>query len=206
MGATTEFQSGVTFWNRYGRTIFNASIAQVSYDPNFPNGTARPPIVLRSTSQSRIWNSALSWALGFFGASFHAIPDGSLTSFTAPFKLVVIPEGGKENNTLAAYDSCFNDDVDGLGYLGDDYLFAYLPRYLGPATARLQSYAPKGFQFNTNDTYAMQSICAYETAYIGESEFCSLFTADEWAGFEHTLDMECELYLRPPFCILITAC
>lgn len=36
----------------------------------------------------------------------------------------------------------------------------------------------------------MQSICAYETAYIGVSAFCGLFTLNEWAGFEQTLDME----------------
>lgn len=30
-----------------------------------------------------------------------------------------------------------------------------------------------------------------EYNYIGTSDFCSLFTADEWAGFENTLDMEC---------------
>jgi len=42
----------------------------------------------------------------------------------------------------------------------------------------------------TNDTYAMQSICAYEPGYVGFSDFCNLFAEDEWAGFENTLDME----------------
>jgi len=36
----------------------------------------------------------------------------------------------------------------------------------------------------------MQSICAYENGYIGQSDFCNLFTQDEWSGFEQTLDME----------------
>lgn len=36
----------------------------------------------------------------------------------------------------------------------------------------------------------MQSICAYETNYLGSSSFCSLFTLEEWQGFESTLDME----------------
>lgn len=44
--------------------------------------------------------------------------------------------------------------------MGDDDLFNYLPLYLGNATARMQQYAPAGFKFNYNDTYAMQSICA----------------------------------------------
>ncbi len=36
----------------------------------------------------------------------------------------------------------------------------------------------------------MQSLCAYETGYLGESQFCNLFSLDEWAGFENTLDIE----------------
>ena len=36
----------------------------------------------------------------------------------------------------------------------------------------------------------MQSICAYENAFIGMSDFCGLFTLEEWKGFEYTLDIE----------------
>ncbi|KUJ23822.1 putative phytase [Mollisia scopiformis] len=190
IGASTEFAAGVTFWNRYGRTLYNATQAQLAYNASYPNGTARAPVVLRTTSQSRIENSQINWALGFFGTSFQTVPDPTLANFTSPFEVVIIPEGGTENNTLASYDSCFNDDDAVIGYLGDDDLFTYLPKYLGAATARLQKYAPSGFTFNYNDTYAMQSICAYEYNYIGMSDFCYLFTADEWAGFENTLDME----------------
>lgn len=103
---------------------------------------------------------------------------------------MIIPEGGTENNTLASYDSCFNDNVEGIGDLGDLDLFTYLPDYLTAATSRLQKYAPADFMFTVNDTYAMQSICAYENAFIGMSDFCGLFMVDEWAGFEKTLDIE----------------
>lgn len=107
------------------------------------------------------------------------------------YEVVIIPEGGTENNTLASYDSCFNDLGDVLGYLGDLDVLEYLPKYLGAATKRLQAFAPDNFSLTVNDTYAMQSICAYENAYLGMSAFCGLFTANEWAGFENTLDMEC---------------
>lgn len=66
----------------------------------------------------------------------------------------------------------------------------WVPLYLGDATARVQKYAPAGFTFNVNDTYAMQSLCAYETGFIGMSDFCGLFTQNEWAGFEQSLDAE----------------
>ena len=113
-----------------------------------------------------------------------------LANATNPFNVVIIPEGGTENNTLASYDSCFNDNDDPTGELGDLDLLTYIPIYLKSATARMQQYAPAGFTFTTNDTYAMQSICAYENGYIGQSDFCTLFTEDEWAGFEVTLDQE----------------
>jgi len=190
IGAATEFQSGVTFWNRYGRTLYNSSVGQLAYNPNFPNGTARPKPVLRTTSQSRIWNSQINWALGFFGQSFTTTPNPTIANATSFFNIVINPEGGTENNTLASYDSCLNDNNSPIGDLGDLDLESYIEIYLKDATARFQQYAPSGFTFNANDTYAMQSICAYESGYIGISDFCTLFTLDEWTGFENTLDME----------------
>lgn len=200
-GAATEFQSGVTFWNRYGRTLYNATVAQLQYNATYTNGTARPKPVLRTTSQSRIENSQINWALGFFGPSFYTTPMPDLANFVngSLFDVVIIPEGGTENNTLASYDSCFADDYPNIGSIGDyDMFLQYVPLYIANATARMNSYAPSGFQFNDNDTYAMQSICAYETAYIGMSDFCGLFTLEEWQGFENTLDIEYYYGLTPP--------
>jgi hypothetical protein len=190
IGAVTEFQSGVTHWNRYGRTLYNATVGQLAYNASFSNGTARPKPVLRTTSQSRIWNSQINWALGFFGPSFVTTPSPTIANASSPFNVVIIPEGGTENNTLASYDSCANDNNEPIVDIGDQDLEKYLTVYLKDATARMQQYAPAGFVFNVNDTYAMQSICAYETGYLGTSDFCNLFTANEWAGFENTLNME----------------
>ncbi|KAF3766028.1 phosphoglycerate mutase-like protein [Cryphonectria parasitica EP155] len=190
IGANTEFVSGATFWNRYGRLLYDAVPGQLQYNASFPNGTARPKPVLRTTSQSRITNSQINWALGFFGTSFQVTPDPTLANFTAPFDVVTITEGGTENNTLAAYDSCFNDYDYPVVEMGDLDLETYIPKYLAAATARLSQYVPSGFDWTANDTYAMQSICAYENAYIGDSQFCGFFALDEWAGFELTLDTE----------------
>jgi len=204
VGATTEFQSGVSFWNRYGRTLYDAAPGQLQYNASYPNGTMRQKPLLRTTSQSRIENSQISWALGFFGPSFYETPDPTLSAFGngSLFDVLIIPEGGTENNTLASYDSCFADDLPKNGDIGDrDLLFQYVPFYLANATRRMQQYAPAGFRFSINDTYAMQSICAYETAYIASSDFCKLFTEDEWAGFEQTLDIEyyCMSHHQPAY-------
>ena len=104
-GSVTEFTSGVTFWNQYGRLLYNASAGQPRYNASLVN---RPKPVLRTTSQPRILQSAKYWATGFFG--FNSTDD---------YDLVVIPEGGTENNTLASYDSCINDGNSSIYYIGD---------------------------------------------------------------------------------------
>ncbi|KAL1586446.1 hypothetical protein WHR41_05236 [Cladosporium halotolerans] len=187
-GAATEFQAGVSFWNQYGRILYDASLGQLQYNGSYSNGTQRPKPVLRTTNQSRMQNSQINWALGFFGVSYYETPDPMLGFCTdgSLFDTVVIPEGENKNNTLAAYDACFADQVYGIGDIGDnDRIAHWTPLYLADATARLQQYAPEGFQFTVNDTYAMQSTCAYEIAYIASSDLCGLFTEAEWAGFEH---------------------
>lgn len=190
VGASTEFAGGVWFWNKYGRLLFDAQPGQLAYDPHYPNGTARPKPVLRTTSQSRMWNTQINWALGFFGTSFQVEPNPTMANATEDFEVVVITEGGSENNTLAAYDSCTNEWKYPLDEMGDLDLELYIPKYLTAATQRLQQYIPAEFDWTVNDTYAMQSLCAYETAYIGDSQFCGFFTLEEWDGFEMTLDTE----------------
>ncbi|EJU00483.1 phosphoglycerate mutase-like protein [Dacryopinax primogenitus] len=181
-GAAQLFTSGTQFWNLYGRLLYGAKAGQPYYNASNSDGTARTKPVLRTTSQARIFQSAIFWAQGFFGYQ---------TNVSDLYDLVVIPEGGTENNTLASYDSCFNDDLAPLGILGDNDVFTYIPLYLQDATARLQQYVDgENFTLTVNDTYSMQSICAYEYNSLGSSDFCGLFTLDEWKGFEYTLDLE----------------
>jgi hypothetical protein len=156
IGASQSFMAGVTFWNRYGRILFNATQGQVAYNATNSNGTSKPKLTLRTTSQSRIENTQISWALGFFGPSYQFTPVPSLGNWTNPFNVVIIPEGGTENNTLASYDSCTQADDPVIGYLGDLDLYSYLPIYLSSAQQRLQQYVPSGFNLTLNDTYAMQ--------------------------------------------------
>jgi hypothetical protein len=160
-GAGTEFQSGISFWNNYGRLLYDAPVGQLQYNASYANGTARAKPVIRTTGQSRIENSQISWSLGFFGPSFYEIADPELTPFVngSLFDVVVIPEGGVENNTLASYDSCFRDLIEDVTYLGDRLMFLqYVPLYIANATARMNKYAPSGFQFNNNDTVSAADV------------------------------------------------
>ena len=64
-GASTEDTSGANFWLQYGRLLYRATPENVvAWDPAlnvYPNGTARPKPVYRTTSQSRILESARWW-------------------------------------------------------------------------------------------------------------------------------------------------
>lgn len=162
-GAVTEVAAGATFWAKYGRILYNATIGQLAYDASFSNnGTLRQKPVLRTTSQARMENSMLNWAIGFFGTTIRTSPDLTLSDMTEAYEAVVIPEGGTENNTLASYDSCTNEyATDEVEYLGDNLVWTYLPRYLGPATARMQEFAPEGFEFTVN-----VSSCFFESQLI----------------------------------------
>ena len=111
--------------------------------------------MLRTTSQSRIYDSEINWSLGFFGTSFETVPNPDIANASTPFDLVIMPKNGSENNTLAAYDSCPNNRHNSIVYMGVADVFLYIPNYLHNATTRLQQYAPSGFTLNTNDTYAM---------------------------------------------------
>ncbi|SNX86142.1 related to 3-phytase A precursor [Melanopsichium pennsylvanicum] len=169
IGNQELFDSGVSHYYQYGK-LYNAS-----------NQAHKP--VIRTTSEQRILDSARYWTLGFFG-------------WDAPTKinLEIILEGGDGlggpdafNNTLASYDTCNNSDTVTVGdtYLRPIWDNIYLPNI----TQRLQQYV-SGLELKDEMVYGMQSLCAYETVGLGYSNFCGLFTKEEWNGFEYDLDLQ----------------
>ncbi|SPO28999.1 related to 3-phytase A precursor [Ustilago trichophora] len=169
IGNQQLFDSGVHHFYQYGQ-LYNAT------------SEAHKPVI-RTTSQQRILDSARYWTLGFFG-------------WDAPSKInmEIILEGGDGlgepdafNNTLASYDTCNNSNTITVGdtYLRPIWDGIYLPNI----TARLQQYV-SGLELKDEMVYGMQSLCAYETVALGYSNFCGLFTKEEWDGFEYDLDLQ----------------
>lgn len=63
-GAATEATAGADFWTKYGRVLYRAPAGVPTWDESlnvYPNGTARPKPVFRTTSQDRILESARWW-------------------------------------------------------------------------------------------------------------------------------------------------
>lgn len=56
------------------------------------------------------------------------------------------------------------------------------------ATSRFQSMT-EGFEWTTDDVYAAQTMCPYETVSYGFSKFCDLFTYKEWEDFGYSIDL-----------------
>ena len=66
---------------------------------------------------------------------------------------------------------------------------AWIETYLTNATTRFQNLIT-GYNWTVAATYSAQTLCPYETVAFGYSPFCGLFTAEEWQGFEYSIDME----------------
>lgn len=155
LGTQEEFDSGVKHYYQYGKLL------EKYLDK----------IVVRTTSQNRMLDSARYWMLGFFG-------------WDAPTKahLEVITEiDPKQNNTLAP--RCNTSFPAGAAAVAQ-WRNVYIPNI----QKRLQSQA-KGLNLTQTDIYNMLSMCPYETVSQGYSRFCNIFTKEEWEQYEYDLDL-----------------
>ncbi|KAK9461967.1 histidine phosphatase superfamily [Lipomyces oligophaga] len=184
-GVATEFTSGSMFWETHGRLLFNASEkGEMFYHPSlnvYPNGTARPKIVLRTTDQSRINTSAHAWAAGFFGV-YSGEPNAPVDNDDL-YKMVYMSETALENNTLASYHSCPNSNSKRFT-IGSRIYREWVAVFLKDAAVRLNKLLPSA-NITPMDCYSAMALCAFETAAYGSSEFCTLFTEREWYGYEY---------------------
>ncbi|KIN04795.1 hypothetical protein OIDMADRAFT_157125 [Oidiodendron maius Zn] len=158
-GRQELFDSGILHYYQYAQL----------YNPN-------SKIIARTTTQNRMLNSAENFLAGFFGLQW---PNNATIE-------VIIEENGF-NNSLAGYDNCYNsNNYRSAG--GNNATREWVNVYLQEATKRFQSMI-EGFDWTVEDTYAAQTMCPYETIAYGYSAFCSLFTYEEWEGFEYSWDI-----------------
>lgn len=67
-------------------------------------------------------------------------------------------------------------------------LYKYRATYLGDISKRL-SKENEGFNFTDEEIYSMQETCGFETTVRGTSQWCDVFTQDEWLSFEYARDI-----------------
>ncbi|KAH7358798.1 histidine acid phosphatase [Plectosphaerella cucumerina] len=137
------------------------------YNPN-------SKLIVRTTTQDRMLKSAEYFLAGFFGLEW-----------TNNATIEVIIEDSGFNNSLAGYLNCPQAWSHNTGKTAS---LEWQSHYLKDATKRLQGMI-KGLDWTTNDTFAAQTMCPYETVAYGYSRWCDLFTYEEWVGFEYAIDL-----------------
>ncbi|KAK7513900.1 histidine phosphatase superfamily [Phyllosticta citriasiana] len=145
------------------------------YSHLYPNNGSK--ILVRSATEDRRTQSAEYFLVGFFGLGW---------TQNATLELIVEEDG--YNNSLAGYDNCPNSNLE-VSYGGTNATEQWASIYLANATERLRKQI-SGWDWTVDDTYAAQTLCAYELVGLGLSHFCSLFTYEEWVGYEHSIDID----------------
>jgi Histidine phosphatase superfamily (branch 2) len=154
------FDSGVLHYYQYGQL----------YDIS-------RKIIARSTTQDRMTKSAEYFLAGFFGLDW---------TKNATLELIIEEDGF--NNSLNGYAACPNDGK-AASSTGGVAAVKYLRKYLAAATQRFQSQISGNLTWTVTDTFALQTLCPYETVAFGYSAFCDIFTQAEWEGFEYYYDV-----------------
>lgn len=159
-GRQELFESGVLFWYNYGAL----------YD-------SPQKLIARTTTQDRMLKSAEYFMTGMFG-------------FDWPSNVTLEPiiEQLYFNNSLAGYYQCNNTGTF-RATAGNEASRIWENTYLANATQRLRKLSGN-YEWSVADSYFAQTLCPYETVAFGYSEWCSLFTYEEWEGFEYSVDLQ----------------
>lgn len=219
-GYGTEYASGASFWAFHGVHLFNATPSgRFLYDPVlnvYANGSARSPVVIRATSQSRIRNSAKAWAAGFFGllGEDPMRSEESAKLLEDPnniYKMVLQTEAPNQNSTLAGYFSCPNGNKSKYSD-GGRKAREWVEVYLQDAVVRLSKLLP-GLDADTeesdkHDENALNEVKAGnpekdDTKSAGSHKSTTLTTTDVF-NMQNMCAYETAAYGSSPFCSLFT--
>lgn len=173
-GVSVAYDSGVTFWTRYGHLLYNTTPGQAFYNET---GQTRP--LIRASTLPRVLDTAKIWAEGFFG------PDNA----TSKYRLLELPFVSSQNSSISSFLSCLNyGNAGGILSSSQAPITAIVPLYLPDARTRLSAYVPQSMNLTVEDVFGMQALCTYEYYALGSSDFCTLFTQAEWEGFNYVYD------------------
>ncbi|KAJ9125111.1 hypothetical protein QFC22_000064 [Naganishia vaughanmartiniae] len=164
-GRLQNFELGVEFRQLYGHLL-----------NNFTEQGTLP--VFRTESQDRMVKTAQNFAAGFFG-----VPE-----FLDEVNIEIVVEATGFNNTGAPYGTCKNSNVASRGSIGSTAATNFSATAFAPTVSRLQA-SLTGVNLTTTDIVAMLQLCSYETDALGYSQFCKLFTQEEFRDYEYYYDI-----------------
>lgn len=139
-----------------------------------------PPVSLWASDSNRVIETARYFSTGFFGRNS-----------ASSAKLHVIPETSDLGaDTLTPGDTCLNYriDVDRGHDNGARQLVNFRSTYLPSVSSRFHKQNP-GIIFSNAEIYSMQELCGFETLVRGKSQWCDVFSHEEWLNFEYARDV-----------------
>jgi acid phosphatase len=169
-GTLGSFTTGVRLRTRYKHLLSKA----ISSRPT-------QPIRFWASDSRRVIETARHFALGFFGIDYQ-------TNNTADLE-VISEHSSLGGNTLTPGRTCVNNKKDKAEgqKKGYDLMGRYRAIYMRPIRARLLTQT--GMNFSDTEIYSMQEMCGFETTVRGRSDWCDVFTQDEFLSFEYARDL-----------------
>lgn len=176
-GRLQNFELGVAARQQYG-SLLN----------NFTEQGTLP--VFRTQSQDRMVKTANNFAAGFFGVPEYLDQVNSESGrpymrvlLIYPGTVEIVIETAGLNNTGAPYEICTNSNVASRGSIGSTAATTFANNAFNSTISRLQGQI-KGVNITSTDIIAMLQLCSYETDALGYSEFCKLFTEEDFRNYE----------------------
>ncbi|OQE21273.1 hypothetical protein PENSTE_c012G05655 [Penicillium steckii] len=154
-GRQELFDSGILNWYNYGHLHNDSS-----------------KLVVRTTLQSRMLESAENFLAGFFGLNWRQ---------NANILATVDPATTGEYACTKAGETMMASVAEPVA--------TWMATYLKDRTTEFRKMSGN-YNWTITDTYHAQSLCPYETISLGYSDFCDIFTYDDWEGYEYLMDIE----------------
>lgn len=169
-GTLSAFTTGVRLRTRYQLLVSNHTAS-----------LSERPLTFWASKSERVARTATHFVLGFFSSDHHDLFSAHLTK--------VSEDSSAGANTLTPGRTCLANKRDvTLGCARglrkrDQYRATYTP----PIRKRLEEQS--GMTFNDSEIYAMQEMCGFETLVRGYSDWCNVFTRQEFIAFEYARDV-----------------
>jgi acid phosphatase len=169
-GTLGSFTTGVRLRTRYKHLLSKALASQPDR-----------PIRFWASDSPRVIETARHFALGFFGIDYQ-------TNNTADLE-VISEHSSLGADTLTPGRTCLNNKKNKAEgqRKGYDLMGEYRALYVRPIRERLMNQV--GMHFSDQDIYAMQEMCGFETTVRGRSDWCDVFTQEEFLSFEYARDL-----------------
>ncbi|OAG25305.1 phosphoglycerate mutase-like protein [Alternaria alternata] len=167
-GTLSSFTTGVRLRTRYQHLLERTSLEE-------------NPTKFWASDSNRVIETAKHFAAGFFGIDYNITNKAILQ--------VISEHSSLGADTLTPGRTCLankKDEMEGQrkGYrLLNEYRASYMPAIRERLAKQTDMY------FEDHEIYAMQEMCGFEITVRGRSDWCDVFTQDEFLSFEYARDV-----------------